>query len=165
MLISFFRGSHKRRNYFGEGIYGLILFPRGARFFSSATKTSLLLNYLNPLNFFVLFQNSQTFPFYGLTLGGSHSPGKAQCHKQINFPSNNCMMKAFLFSAVVWLWDRGSRGACPPATPLAFNITGSMVPLLPSATGSIHPFTHLKSGFQVLSSPKKPAQQLYPEMW
>lgn len=75
------------------------------------------------------------------------------------------MVKAFLFPAVVWLWDRGSRGACPPATPLASNITRSVVSLLPSPTGSVHPFSHLRSGLQVLSSPKKLAQQLHPEMW
>lgn len=29
------------------------------------------------------------------------------------------MMKAFIFSAAVWLWDRGQRDTCPPAHPLA----------------------------------------------
>lgn len=109
----------------------------------------------NPGNLFlVLFQNSQTFPFYRLTLGGLSSSGKAQCHNRIYFGSSNCMIKAYIFSAVVWLRDRGNRGD----THLAFNITRSMVPLLPSAT--IHPLAHLRSGFQVLASPKKPEEQL-----
>lgn len=159
MLTSFFWGSHKCRNYFGEGIYGWILFLRGATFFSSTAKTSFLLNYLNPLNFLVLFQNSQT-------LGGSHSPGRAQCHNQIHFQSSNCMMKTFIFSAVVWLWDRGSRGACLPSCHppgLQHHQAHGTTPFLCNRVN--HPFTHPRSDFQVSFSPKKPAQQLHPEMW
>lgn len=52
----------------------------------------------------MLFQNSQIFSCYVLALGGSYSPDKAQfllLRNQIHFQSSNCMMKAFILSAVV----------------------------------------------------------------
>lgn len=114
MLISFFWSSHRCKNYFGDMWFDSLL--RRARFFSLTNKIAFLLNHINLLNFFLLcFQNPQIFPFYGLASGGQHSPCKAQCHNQINFQSGNCTMKAFVFSAVVCLWDGGSRDVCPLA--------------------------------------------------
>lgn len=52
------------------------------------------------------------------------------------------------------LWGRGSRGACPPDNPLAFSITRSMVPLLPSASGLNHPFA-AKISFSSVVQPQE----------
>lgn len=130
------------------------LFWRGAVWFDSRSERSLSHQEPRPSLSGAFSKLTDFFPFCGLTLGGLSSSGKAQCHNQFHFESSNCMIKVYIFSAVVWLRDRGNRGD----TPLAINITRSTVPLLSSAT--VHPFAHLRSGFQVLASPKKPAEQL-----
>lgn len=115
MFISFFWDCHKCRNCYRKGIYGLFLFLRWVGFFSKTDKASFLLNYLNPLNFLVLSQISPIFFCYVLALGGSYSPDKAQfllLRNQIHFLRSNCMMKAFIFSAVMGQRDQRFQPFC-----------------------------------------------------
>ena len=58
---------------------------RSKIFFFPTTSYASLLNYINPLNFLLLFifLNPQIFLSYGLTSGGQHSPCKTQWHNEI----------------------------------------------------------------------------------
>lgn len=137
MLISFFWDSHKCRNCFREGIYRLFLFLRWVRFFSKTAKTSFLLDYLNPLSFLVLFQNSQIFFLLCVSIGwvilfwqGTISTAQ----------KSDLFSEQELHDESIYLFScGGTEGPEIPALlplPWASSITRIMVPL---CTGSIHP--------------------------
>lgn len=101
--------------------------------------------------FSCVFSELQSFSFCGLPLGGSRSPGKTQCYNQINFWSRNCMMRAFIFSAVVWLW---TRGACPPATPRPSTSPGAWYHSFPLQQGRFAPLLTWDQVFKCCAAPR-----------